>query len=86
MRQGTSFELGVPQYAILIKRRGDTAQTLKKGDVMAEIVFAGIVGIGVLCALVVAMERHSATAFPGDNIDTRHEEVSSPAKLGPTGL
>ncbi len=53
---------------------------------MAEIVIAGIVGIGVLCALVVALERHSATALGGDRVDTRHEEVASPAKLEPTGL
>ena len=48
---------------------------------MAEIVIAGIIGIGVLCALVVLIERHSAATFTGDVIDTRHEEVVSPAKL-----
>lgn len=50
---------------------------------MAEIVIAGIVAIGALCALVVVMERHSVAAFPWDVGDTRHEEVSTPAKLEP---
>lgn len=53
---------------------------------MAEIVIAGIVGIGVLCALVVAVEWRSSVAFRGEAGDTRHEEVSSPAKLERTGL
>ncbi|MBV0895494.1 hypothetical protein [Microbacterium sp. NC79] len=53
---------------------------------MAEIVIAGILGIGALCAFVVAIERRSAAAFRGDAVDTRHEEVLSPAKLEPTGL